>query len=272
MNAITMQDVSYRHPHAAADVLSALDLAIPTGVITTFVGVNGSGKSTLLRLLCGVLRPDRGTIDVLGLDPARTPRRRFAQQVSVMHQSLPPVLGMRVHEFVSQGQFAAKGAFGMLRGPSSEATEEALAAVGIASLADRTLDSLSGGERQRARLAAALVQGGQLLMLDEPTAHLDAGRQLELLALVHDIAAQRNLTVVQVLHDLDQAARFSDRIVVVADAGIHRVGAPTDVLDVDLLETVFGVTGDVTVSQSTTRPHRGAGSVRVRIDAPVQPV
>lgn len=258
--AISARGVTHRHPGARTDLLVDIGLDVPARSVTSLVGINGCGKSTLLRILCGAIRPRAGEVRVAGMDPAAVPRRRFARQVAVMHQTLPPVPGLSVEDFVAQGQFAVRGSLGMLRGTDRAAAARVMDDVGVADLIGRRLDSLSGGERQRVRLAAALAQGGAVLMLDEPTAHLDVGHQLHLLELVTSIAMDRGLTVVLVLHDLDHAARFSDQVIVLADGGVARSGPPAEVVDEHLLREVFGVQGRVS--------DEGSG-VRVQIDAAV---
>ncbi len=259
---ITARGISHRYHGAEQDVLVDVALDVAPGTVTTLVGVNGCGKSTLLRVLCGVTTPRSGRISVAGLDPSSTSRRRFAQQVAVVHQSLPPIPGLSVHDFVAQGRFAARGTLGMLGSDVGSAVRAALDEVGMRGVAARRLDSLSGGERQRVRLAAALIQQGQILMLDEPTAHLDVGHQLELLELVRHVAAARGLTVVLVLHDLDHAARFSDQVIVLAGGRVHRAGPPAQVIDAVLLREVFGVLGRVIDDDPS-------GRMRVLIDAPI---
>lgn len=152
----------------------------------------------------------------------------------------------------------------MLRAPMDEAVPQALEATGTAALADRLVDSLSGGERQRVRLALALAQQAPILVLDEPTTFLDVCHQLEMLDLVTDLARRRGLTVVTVLHDLEQAARYAGRVVALAGGRVVADGPGAQVLDAALLARVFRVEGQVTRDPQTGRP-------RVRIDAPLPP-
>lgn len=259
---ITARGVTHRYPGADHDVLVDVTLDVEPATVTTLIGVNGCGKSTLLRIMCGATTPRGGQVSVAGLDPSSMSRRRFAQKVAVVHQSLPPVPGLSVHDFVAQGQFAARGTLGMLASSDARAVRDALDEVGMGGVAARRLDSLSGGERQRVRLAAALIQDAQVLMLDEPTAHLDVGHQLELLELVRHVAAARGLTVVLVLHDLDHAVRFSDQLIVLAGGRVHRAGPPAAVIDEGLLREVFGVLGRVVHDDP-------GGDVRILIDAPI---
>ncbi|WP_030174100.1 ABC transporter ATP-binding protein [Spirillospora albida] len=241
--------------HGVHPLLSGIDLTIEKGESVALVGVNGSGKSTLLRLLAGVLTPDAGTVELDGLPLARMPRRQIARRIAVMHQTLPPVPGLTVRQLVHQGRYPGQGPLGMLRTTGHDpATEEALALTGLTDLADRVLDTLSGGERQRARLALALAQEADILFLDEPTAHLDIRHQLEVLELVRELRSARGLTVVTVLHELDHAARFTDRVLALHQGAIHSDGPPSAVLTPHLLSEVFGVAGRVVIDEIHHHP------------------
>ncbi|HEX2312280.1 MAG TPA: ABC transporter ATP-binding protein [Thermomonospora sp.] len=231
-------------------ILTGIDLTVTSGELVSLVGVNGSGKSTLLRLLAGLLTPSRGVVELDGRPLGELSRRRIARRVAVLHQTLPPVPGLTVRQLVEQGRFPSQGVLGMLRAPGSgPETDEALELTGVAHLADRVLDTLSGGERQRARLALAVAQRADVLLLDEPTAHLDVRHQLEVLTLVRELRAARGLTVVTVLHELDHAARFTDRVVALHDGVVHADGPPAEVITPDLLAEVFGVAGRVVIDE-----------------------
>ncbi|MFI6520323.1 ABC transporter ATP-binding protein [Spirillospora sp. NPDC050679] len=242
--------------HGEHHVLDGIDLTIGAGELVALVGVNGSGKSTLLRLLAGLLTPAGGTVELDGTPLARLSRRRIARRVAVLHQTMPPVPGLTVRRLVRQGRYPAEGPLGMLRQHGHDArTEEAMELAGVGHLADRVLDTLSGGERQRARLALALAQRADVLLLDEPTAHMDVRHQLEVLALVRELRAARSLTVVTVLHELDHAARFTERVVALHRGAVHADGAPAEVITPGLLAEVFGVVGRVVTDEVHGTPH-----------------
>ncbi|WP_067478948.1 ABC transporter ATP-binding protein [Actinomadura hibisca] len=242
--------------HGERRVLTGIDLAVGAGELVALVGVNGSGKSTLLRLLAGLLAPEAGAVELDGVPLARLSRRRIARRVAVMHQTMPPVPGLTVRRLVRQGRYPTEGPLGMLRQHGHDArTDEAMELTGVAHLADRVLDTLSGGERQRVRLALALAQNADVLLLDEPTAHLDVRHQLEMLALVRDLRAARSLTVVTVLHELDHAARFTERVVALHRGAVHADGPPAEVITPGLLAEVFGVAGRVAMDDVHGTPH-----------------
>ncbi|MFC3996567.1 ABC transporter ATP-binding protein [Nocardiopsis sediminis] len=241
-------------------VLHGIDLAIPAGQTVALVGRNGCGKSTLLRLLAGALHPTSGRVLLDGEDIAALGRRAIARRVAVLHQALPPIPGMTARRLVRQGRFAHRGVLGMLRDSEDDITRDAMARAGVADLADRPLESLSGGERQRVRLALALAQDTPVLLLDEPTTYLDVRHQLEVLDLVADFA--RRLTVVMVLHDLDHAARYADRIVALREGAVAADGGPADVVHDSMLRDVFGVRGRVLIDERHGTPY-------CRLDTPV---
>jgi len=252
---VSLRTLGLSFGHGGRPLLAGIDLTVEKGESVALVGVNGSGKSTLLRLLSGVLPPGSGTVELDGRPLARMSRRQIARRIAVMHQALPPVPGLTVRQLVHQGRYPGQGPLGMLRTPGHDpATEEALALTGLTGLAERVLDTLSGGERQRARLALALAQEADILFLDEPTAHLDIRHRLEVLELVRELRAARGLTVVTVLHELDHAARFTDRIVALHRGSVHADGPPSAVLTPDLLSEVFGVAGRVVIDEIHHHP------------------
>jgi iron complex transport system ATP-binding protein len=243
-------------------VLDGVSLTVESGEWVALVGRNGCGKSTLLRLLGGTVRPGGGTVLLDGRPVADMRRRDVARRVAVLHQHLPPMPGMTVRQLVAQGRYPHRGPLSMLWRPDDDQVMDALTATGVDGLGDREVDSLSGGERQRVRLALALAQQTPVLLLDEPTAFLDVRHQLEVLTLVRRLHRERRLTVVAVLHELDHAARFTDRIVALAAGRVAADGPPGQVLTPDFLTEVFGVRGRVETDTYT-------GKVRALADEPV---
>ncbi|WP_435597372.1 ABC transporter ATP-binding protein [Streptomyces anulatus] len=226
-------------------VLRGLDLSVRAGELVALIGLNGCGKSTFLKLAAGLLTPSGGRVLLEGDDVTRLSRRTAARRVALLHQSAPTVPGLTVRQLVRQGRYAARGPLGMLREGDDEVTSRALADVGVIAWADRPVDALSGGERQRVRLAMALAQDARVLFLDEPTTYLDLRHQLEVLQTVVRLRAERRLTVVMVLHDLNHAARFADRIVALREGRVAADGPPAEVVTRRLLAEVLGVEGRV---------------------------
>lgn len=266
MTIIAARALTVRHPGASSPALEAVDFDLAAGELVAIVGMNGSGKSTLLAALAGMLEPAGGSVDLLGPGDVRTPirrmpRRRLAQNIAIMHQTLGPVPGLRVGQLIEQGRYPWRGALGMLASAGPDYAEDALATVGLSGWADREIDRLSGGERQRVRLALALAQRTPVLLLDEPTAHLDLHQQLAILDLVRRLQRQLGLAVTVVLHDLEHAARIADRIVALRDGHIVADGPPQDVLSDTLLADAFDVTGRVV--------HDPDNRLRTLIDDPI---
>ncbi|WP_435239727.1 ABC transporter ATP-binding protein [Streptomyces sp. YPW6] len=241
--AVRAEQLTFGYP--GRPVLRGVDLSIRAGELVALIGLNGCGKSTFLKLAAGLLTPSGGRVLLDGGDVARLPRRTAARRVALLHQSAPSVPGLSVRQLVRQGRYAARGPLGMLREGDDEVTSRALADVGVTAWADRLVDALSGGERQRVRLAMALAQDAPVLFLDEPTTYLDLRHQLEVLQTVVRLRAERRLTVVMVLHDLNHAARFADRIVALREGRIAADGPPGDVVTRRLLAEVLGVDGRV---------------------------
>jgi len=226
-------------------VLDGVDLAVGAGEWVSLIGRNGSGKTTLLRVLAGLLPPSEGVVRLDGTPLADLPRRAVARRLALLPQATPYVHGLTVRQFVRQGRYAARGPLGMLGDADDPQVRAALRDTGVAQWADTPVERLSGGQRQRVRLALALAQDAPVLLLDEPTTYLDIRHQFDVLDLVRALQRERGLTVVSVLHDLAQAARYSDRVVALREGVVHADGAAAEVVDAALLRDVYGLAGEV---------------------------
>jgi iron complex transport system ATP-binding protein len=233
------REASYRYPAAHEDAVRAVTLAVPRGELVAIVGPNGSGKTTLLRLLLGVLRPSDGTVLAGGRAAHEWRRRELARLVGVVAQREEPVFPLRVHQAVLLGRYAHLGPFRAARGADLEAVERALERCDVLHLRDRWVATLSGGEWQRVRIARALAQDPHALVLDEATANLDLRHEMEVFELTAELVRREGLAAVLVTHHVNLAARFGDRVIVMADGGIAAQGAPPEVLRRDILERVF---------------------------------
>ncbi len=222
-------------------ILKNLSIEIERGKVTALVGPNGSGKSTLLKTLARLLSPSSGQVYLNGVALTRLATRDIARQLAILPQNPVAPPGLSVGELVEQGRFPHVGPLGMLRRQDREAIAEALSLTAMTEFAHRRLDNLSGGERQRAWISLALAQETPLLLLDEPTSFLDIGHQLEVLEIVRQLNRDRAMTIILVLHDLNQAARYSDRMVVLKRGRIIADGTPRRVLTPELLAEAFGV-------------------------------
>jgi iron complex transport system ATP-binding protein len=234
-------------------ILSDVSFAAPAGQVTGLIGPNGAGKSTLLAAILG-LEPATGTATFGAQNLSSMPRRDRARVVAFVEQSASTEERLTVLDVVALGRIPHEAAWQSAPSPEDAAIiDMALTETGMISFAARRFDTLSGGEQQRVHLARALAQQPRLLLLDEPTSHLDIRGQLQLLALLRHKAAQ-GMTVVLALHDLNLAARFCDHLVVLSDGALAAEGAPREVLTPGLLASVYGVSARLVPDPGSDRP------------------
>ncbi|MBN1529739.1 MAG: ABC transporter ATP-binding protein [Thermoleophilaceae bacterium] len=221
--------------------VSDVDLEVLEGAVTAIVGANASGKSTLLRGLARLLRPRSGSVLLDGADIATLRTREVARRIGLLPQAPVVPDAITVEELVARGRYPHQRLLRPMSREDRDEVERALAATGVEDLRDRLLDELSGGQRQRAWIAMVLAQETPLLLLDEPTTYLDLAHQIEVLDLLEDLNRGEGRTVVMVLHDLNQACRYASHVVALLDGRVHAVGRPAEIVDEELIETVFGV-------------------------------
>ena len=229
-------------------VLNDVTLSILRGTVTAIIGPNGSGKSTLLRTLARLLRPETGSVLLDGAAIARMSPGHVARQIATLPQSPGAVPGMTVQELVEQGRYPHTGPLRMRSDRDHAAVERALELTSSRHFRHRLLDSLSGGERQRVWIALALAQEPRILLLDEPTTFLDMNHQIQVLNLIRTLNQEHGLTVVMVLHDLNQASQYAERLVVLHSGRIVEEGPPPAVIREDVLASVFNVQAHISVS------------------------
>ena len=222
-------------------VVEHLDLDVVDRGITAVIGPNGCGKSTLLRALGRLLRPRGGEVLLDGRRIGELPTRDVARALGMLPQSPTAPEGLTVADLVTRGRHPHQSWFRQWSRDDEAVVGEAMAWTGVSELADRAVDTLSGGQRQRAWIAMALAQGTDLLLLDEPTTHLDLAHAVDVLDLVDRLHHDRGRTVVMVLHDLSLAARYADHLVAMRDGRIVAQGPPRDVVTPELLADVFGL-------------------------------
>ncbi len=235
-------------------VLRAVDLSIARGEFVGLLGPNGSGKSTLLRLIGGTLRGGDGEITVAGLRPGRATRRALAQRVASVVQVPTLPEAFTVADLVLLGRTPHLGLLQGERERDYAAARRALIAAGCLDLAGRQLGELSGGERQRASLARALAQEPELLLLDEPTAHLDPGVGQEIIEMLARLNREEGLTVLAALHDVNLAAAVCPRLLLLHEGRIVADGPPGEVITPTLLRRAYGYDAQVIPHPQTGHP------------------
>jgi iron complex transport system ATP-binding protein len=225
--------------YGARGVLQAIDLALEPGVLVALVGPNGAGKSTLLRALAGLIRPTSGAVTLDGTNVATLSRAALAARIAVVPQTFDTLFPFTVREIVALGRSARLGLFARPTASDAAAVARAIDAQDLGPLVDRRLDALSGGERQRVVLAMALAQEADVLLLDEPTAHLDPAHQIGIVRRAAELARSRGVIALAVLHDLNLAG-LADRVVVLDAGRIVGDGPAATALTSDLVGRVFG--------------------------------
>lgn len=235
--------------------LRDVTMEVAQGEFVGVIGPNGCGKTTLLRVAAGTLLPEAGKIRLQGRPLQGIARRQLARTVACLPQHVAVDLAFTVHELVLMGRSPHVSRIGSETKGDMEIVERAMALADVLHLADRPITELSGGERQRAYLAMCLAQEPSLLLLDEPTNHSDLRHQLSLLDVIVTLNCQARMTVLAVFHDLNLAAQYCDRLLLLDRGGIAALGPPQDVLTEETIYKVFGVTASVQHDPSSQRTH-----------------
>ncbi|WP_051198559.1 ABC transporter ATP-binding protein [Gordonia shandongensis] len=240
--------------YGATTVVDDVSITVGAGEVVTLIGPNGSGKSTVLKGLSGRLSPRSGSVLVDGADTASWSARRRAKSLGMLNQvnTAPP--DMTVRELVGYGRHPHRRWFQLPSADDARAVGWAIDHTGLDALADRPVAELSGGEAQRAWLAMVLAQRPRVLLLDEPTTYLDIAHQHEVLEVVTALNRTLGIAVLMVLHDLNQAATFSDRVVALSGGRVVADGTPDDVLTPASIRDVYGMEADVDPDPRTGRP------------------
>lgn len=235
-------------------VVENLDLRIQKGEITIILGPNGSGKSTILKAFSRNLKPLRGSVYLHGRNIYEFDARSVARQLAFLPQSPQTPGDITVKELVAHGRFPHQSWWRGETPEDASMVDWALKQTGMAAFADRNMASLSGGERQRAWITMALAQNPEIILLDEPTTHLDICHQIEILELLTYLNRTHGLSVVMVLHDINQAACYADRILLLKHGRIYAEGTPGEVISEEALRAVFGVEAEVRQDKKTEKP------------------
>lgn len=235
-----LRDVWFRYPQRDAPVLQGVDIEFAPGVHSAVVGPNGAGKSTLLRVLMGRLAPERGEARFDDRSLALWSRRDLARRVAVVGQEAAPDFPLTVREFVELGRHPYLPSWAPLRASDRDVAQAAMERAALSELAGRDVSTLSAGELQRAKIARALAQEPQVFVLDEPTAHLDLGHEMQVFELLRELIVEDGLTAISVTHNLNLAGRFAAHLVLLAGGRVAAAGPGSDVLVPGLIEDAFG--------------------------------
>lgn len=252
----TLEAVSYTLPNKT--LLHPIDLNIEHSEMVGLIGHNGSGKSTLLKLLARQLPVSSGRIALEGKVLKEWQDRAFARQVAYLPQQPPATDGLTVKELVRFGRYPWHGALGRFSREDQKQVERAMALTGIEVFSNRSVDELSGGERQRVWLAMLIAQNARFLLLDEPTSALDVAHQLDVLTLIRDLRKELEVGVVVVLHDINMAAGFCDRLVALHRGRMLTEGTPDQLMNQHSLRDIYGVNMSV-----MPHPHREGARIAV---------
>ncbi|MDR1588692.1 MAG: ABC transporter ATP-binding protein [Oscillospiraceae bacterium] len=226
-------------------VLDGVSFDLKPGSVTALMGANACGKTTLLNIMTKNLKPACGRVMLGGADISEIRLRDFARRAAIVHQKNAAPDDLTVKKLVAYGRIPHSS---MLRGRSErdeECIARAMASTGITDLADKPMGALSGGQRQRAFIAMALAQDTGLLFLDEPTTFLDVRYQVEILRLIRELNGEQGMTIVMVLHDINQALAYSDEVIGLRDGKILAQGAPREVIDSDMIYALYGISLEV---------------------------
>ena len=245
MTIVEANDVSFAYERDGARVLDRVSVLVPRGGIVGLLGPNGSGKTTLLRLMSGTLTPASGGIVLDGRSITAMPRREIARRIAVVPQETHSAFDFTALEIVMMGRYPHLGAFELEGAADLAIAREALAATGTGRLEARRFATLSGGEKQRVVIASALAQASEVLLLDEPTASLDLGFQLDIAALLTRLNAERGVTMVVSTHDLNLAASLCGSLVMLRAGHVIAAGDTRSVLTNRNVRALYGVDAEV---------------------------
>ncbi len=236
-------------------IISNISISLQPGKISCLIGPNGCGKSTLLRALAGLMKPQSGWVKLDDINLSDWPRRNLARRLALLPQNPSAPDGISVEQLVMHGRYPHQGVFRSYCKTDYDVVDWALLMTDMASLRQRTFNTLSGGERQRGWIALALAQQSPLLILDEPTTYLDIGHQIDILGLLSQLNREHGITIIMVLHDINQACQYADRILVMNEGSIVADDTPLKVVSEQLLARIFGVQTEIIIRQEGERSY-----------------
>ena len=252
MEAIQIKNLSVAYENNT--IIEDMNLSIPKGKISIIIGGNGCGKSTLLKTISRVNKPSRGEIFIHGKDIKKIKEKDIAKEVAFLPQGPVCPSGLTVRELVAYGRFPHQKMIGGLNTHDKEMIDWAIEQTGLSEFADKEVENLSGGQRQRAWIAMTLAQETEMIMLDEPTTYLDLSYQLEVLEILERLNKEKKITVVIVLHEINNAFRFADNIIGLRKGKVICEGKPIDVITKETLKAIYGIEAELKRSETGNYP------------------
>lgn len=252
MEAISVKNLSVSYENNI--IIEDMDLCIPKGKISIIIGANGCGKSTLLKTIARINKTRKGDIFINNKNIKKVKEKDIAKEVAFLPQGPVCPNGLTVRELVAFGRFPHQKIIGGLNSHDKEVIDWAIKETGLSEFADREVDSLSGGQRQRAWIAMTLAQETEIIMLDEPTTYLDMSYQLEVLEVLQKLNKEKHITVVIVLHELNNACRFADNIIGLKKGKIICEGRPMEVITKETLKEIYGIDANLQRSENGEYP------------------
>lgn len=252
MEAIQIKNLSVAYENNT--IIEDMNLSIPKGKISIIIGGNGCGKSTLLKTISRVNKPSRGEIFIHGKEIKKIKEKDIAKEVAFLPQGPVCPSGLTVRELVAYGRFPHQKMIGGLNTHDKEMIDWAIKQTGLSEFADQEVENLSGGQRQRAWIAMTLAQETEMIMLDEPTTYLDLSYQLEVLEILERLNKEKKITVVIVLHEINNAFRFADNIIGLKKGKIICEGKPMDVITKETLKAIYGIEAELKRSETGDYP------------------
>lgn len=252
MEAISVKNLSVAYEDNL--IIDKMDLSIPKGEVNIIIGANGCGKSTLLKSIARVIKPKSGEIFINGKNIKNQKEKFIATQVAFLPQGPVCPSGLTVKELVAYGRFPHQKLIGGLKNHDKEIIDWAIEETGLKDFKDREVENLSGGQRQRAWIAMTLAQETDIIMLDEPTTYLDMSYQLEVLQVLEKLNKEKNITIVMVLHELNNACRFATNIIGLKKGKIVCQGHPKEAITKKSLKEIYGIDVKLQLSEDGNYP------------------
>lgn len=252
MEAISVKNLSVGYEDNI--IIEDMNLSIPKGKISIIIGANGCGKSTFLKTIARVNKAKKGDIFINEKNIKKIKEKNIAKEVAFLPQGPVCPSGLTVRELVAFGRFPHQKMIGGLNSHDKEVIDWAIKETGLSEFADRGIENLSGGQRQRAWIAMTLAQETEIIMLDEPTTYLDMSYQLEVLEVLKKLNEKKNITIVIVLHELNNACRFADNIIGLKKGKIICEGSPIDVINKKTLKEIYGIEANLVKSDNGKYP------------------